>query len=264
MARAPLFVLPLLVAPAAAAQPADPPAPVPAPDLDPAPRWSASAELTLWRPAFQDDLALPGAPALLAEDVNLDEPELTPALTATLTDGDWRVEVGGFIFGTDTARSAPAAFTLGGVSVAAGAPFTAELDYGALEVLVTRRVWSRPLSDQISLALDAGGGLRASDLSVDIASGGASDSGDQAWVDALAAARLAVELPREFDFDIHAEAGGGLNSFTASIGTSLRWQPEPWLGAQFGYRFIATNLDDDGFEYEGAIAGLYAGLTFEF
>jgi len=263
MPRAPLFVLPLLAAAAAAAPPADQPADPPA-ELNLAPRWSASAELTLWRPAFQDDIALPGAPALLAEDLNLDEPELTPALAVTLTDGDWRVEVGGFIFGTDTSRSAPDAFTLGGVSVPAGAPYSAELDYGALEILVTRRVWSRTLSDEISLALDAGGGLRASDLSVDIASGGAADSGDQTWVDALAAARLAVELPRDFDFDIHAEAGGGLNSFTASIGTSIRWQPEPWIGAQLGYRFIATSIDDDGFEYEGAIAGLYAGLSFEF
>jgi hypothetical protein len=31
-----------------------------------------------------------------------------------------------------------------------------------------------------------------------------------------------------------------------------------------GYRFISTDLDDDGFEYEGALAGLYAGLTISF
>jgi len=212
----------------------------PAPSSD---RWSAAAELRLWRPALQDDLTLPGQATMDVDAVNLDENELTPSLYATFTNGDWDIELGGFIFGTDSP---------GG-----------EIDYSSLELFVTNEVWARELSDDVALRLNLGGGLRATDMSVDLTGGmGASD--DSIWGEALVAARLGIELPRDFSFNVAADAGGGFKSTTWSLGTSVTWQPEPYLGAQLGYRFLRTDLDDDGFEFDGALAGLYAGFVFEF
>ncbi len=206
-------------------------------------RWTASAELILWRPALQDDLTLPGTAAVEVELIDLGENEITPALRTTFSNGDWDVRLEGFIFETD-----------GGGG---------EIDYGALEVFVTNEVWARELSDEVAIRIDLGGGLRVSDMSAELSAGmGASD--DSVWAEALVASRIGVELPEDFSFDVIADAGGGFTSTTWSLGARLRWQPEPYVGAQFGYRFLRTDLDDDGFEFDGALAGLYAGFVFEF
>lgn len=208
-------------------------------------RWSAAAELVLWRPALQDDLSVGGGAPVLLESVNLGEPEITLALRTVLTNGDWDIRLEGFIFGTEGSAG--------------------EIDYGSLEAIVTKEIWAREFSEDVALRLDAGGGLRASDMSADLTGGmGGPTSDDSVWIDAVVAARIGVELPENFSFDIHGDIGGGLDSFTWSAGTRVRWQPEPYLGVQLGYRFLRTNLDDDGFEFDGALAGLFAGFVFEF
>ncbi len=227
----------LLTPTLALAQPEDDPTP-------PTNKWSASAELLLWRPALQDDLTLPGVGSFEVDDFNLDENELTPALRATFTNDDWTIHLSGFVFSTDGIDS--------------------EADYASFEGLVTKRVWSRELSDEVSLRLDVGGGLRATDFRIEIPDAGMTVSEDSVWVEALAAATITVTLPNDFSFDINADIGAGLDSAAWSIAARVLWQPEPWLGAQFGYRFLRTDLDDDGFEFDGAIAGLYAGFNFDF
>ncbi len=206
-------------------------------------RWTASAELVLWRPALQDDVTLPGQAAMEVESIDLGENEITPALRTVFSNGAWDVRLEGFIFETDGS---------GG-----------EIDYGALEVFVTNEVWARELSEDVALRLDLGGGLRVSDMSVDLTGGmGASD--DSVWAEALVATRIGIDLPEDFTFDFLADLGGGFTSTTWSVGARLRWQPEPYLGTQIGYRFLRTDLDDDGFEFDGALAGLYAAFVFEF
>lgn len=239
----------------AVAQPA-PPAPEPA--------WSASAEISLWRPAIQDDLGLPGAGTIVLQDHGLNDNEITPLVTATLTRGDWTIELAGFDFETTGGGASASAFTLGSVSVGAGATFGAEVDYTSLWLSASKQVWAEEVGNDSGLALHLGGGLRVSDLRVQISSGGAGLSDDEVWAEALAVARLSVTLPRDLSFDIHGDAGGGFDSTAWSIGARVRWQPEPYLGAQFGYRFQRTDLDDDGFRFDGALAGLYAGFTIEF
>lgn len=231
---------------------------------DPERRWRASAELSLWRPAVQDDIAISGGGTIRFQDANLDEAEIAPFARASFTNDDWTIELAGFVFEADSGGAQATAFQLGSVTVPAGDSYDAEADYAAFWALATKRVATTDLDGGATLSLDVGGGARVSDMRVEIASGGASDSGDSLWIEALAAARVNIDLPGEVGFQIFSEAGGGLDSFTWSIGSRLDWRPNGWLGAHVGYRFISTNLDDDGFEYEGAIAGLFAGLTLEF
>jgi hypothetical protein len=247
------------LSPLALAQADEPPV-----DLQPEPRWRASAELSLWRPALQDDIALPGAAAIRFQDMNLDEPELAPFARAIFTNDEWTIELAGFVFETDASGAPAQAFQLGSVAIAPGERYDAEADYSAFWALATRRVASVDLKGDATLSLDLGGGARVSDMRVEIVSAGARDVGDSLWVEALAAARVNIELPGKVGFQIFSEAGGGLDSFTWSVGSRLDWRPNGTVGAHVGYRFISTNLDDDGFEYEGAIAGLFAGLTIEF
>jgi hypothetical protein len=250
-----LLLGPLALTPAAAAEPESR-------------EWQASASLSLWRPALQDDLTLPGGPAIKFEDPNLDEAELAPLLEARFWNEKWAIDVGGFLFEADSSSQSAAGFQLGAVAVASGAAYSAEADYGAFWAILSRCVAEEPLEGPEEtrglLRLDLGAGVRVSDMSVEIASGASRDVGDALWVEALAVARLGVDLPAGVDFDIHGEIGGGADSSTWGIGTRLTWSPEPWWGAHVGYRFISTDLDDDGFEYEGALAGLYAGLTISF
>jgi len=238
--------------------------PDPIPAETPASVWSASAEISLWRPAIQDDLGLPGAGTIVLQDHGLDDNEITPLVTAALSKGDWTIELAGFDFETTGGGASPSAFTLGSVSVAAGATFGAEIDYTSLWLSVSKRVWAEEIGDDSGLALRLGGGVRVSDLRVQISSGGAGLSDDKVWAEAIGTVGLRVTLPRDFSFDINGDVGAGFDSTAFSIGARLRWQPEPYLGAQFGYRFQRTDLDDDGFRFDGALAGLYAGFTVEF
>ncbi len=224
------------------------PEPVPPIAADSPPSWTASADLNLWRPALQDEIALPGGALFRLETINLDENEIVPTLRTVFSNNDWNFELSGFIFETEGSN----------------ATTSGEVDYASIEFLATTNIWSRELSDQVSLRLDAGGGLRASDMDIELTTGATTTSDDSVWIEALGAARLTVELPSDFGFEIHTELGGGLSSTTASIGARTRWNPEPYLSVHFGYRFLATNLDDDDFRYEGALAGLYVGASIEF
>lgn len=264
----PLFLSALAVA-AAPAFPQPPEAPAPAVASEPeepaaATRWRAQAELNLWRPAFQDDIALPGAGSIPSDRAGLEDNELTPLASVFLTDGEWTFELSGFVFGTDGGGASGPGFTLGSVAVAPGGTFDAEVDFSSVWVLATKRVWSRQIDEDTGLRLDLGGGLRAYDLSLDVSAGGLSDSGDSTWADAVALLGVGVTLPHDLSFDIRTDVGVGIDSASWSAGARIRWQPEPYLGAQFGYRILRNDRDDDGFEYDGAVAGLYVGLTFEF
>ena len=234
------------------------------PDPSPEPSgWTASAELLLWRPALQDDVALPGAGVISVEDINLDDNEFTPMVVATFHSDAWRIELGGFDYSGSGDGPAARAFEFGEVAVGAGDDFRAEIDYASAWVHVMRRVWDEDLGHDVSLKLDAGGGLRVSDIRMKIASGGASQNEDSLWADLLLVSRLAIGLPENLSFDIHGELGGGPDSTAWAAGARLRWQPEPYLGAELGYRFHRSDLDDDVL-FDGALAGLYLGLSFEF
>jgi len=230
--------------------------------------WRASASVSLWRPALQDDLRLPGGAGILVEDANLDEAELVPLLEARFTNGDWAIDLGGFVFEADSSSESPAGFQLGSVVVAPGGAYSAEADYGSFWILATKRLAEKPLrgegDSRALLWLNVGAGARVSDLRAEVASGGSRDVEDALWVEGLAVARVGAELPGGVDFEVHGEVGGGPDSAMWSVGTRLTWSPEPWWGAHIGYRFIRTDLDDDGFEFDGALGGLYAGATIEF
>lgn len=84
----------------------------------------------------------------------------------------------------------------------------------------------------------------------------------ESWVDPYAGARILKPLDERWALVGYADIGGlGMGSdlsWQAIVGANYAFRPD--MSTKFGYRYISTDYDDDGFTYDVASAGLYLGV----
>lgn len=274
----------LAATPLCAAQDENASAPSPG-DTDPEltfqadPAYTVSIDSRAWFPALQGNLTMPGGTEYEVESVDIDEVEPTPAFATTFHADSWSITLDGFINNLDTTAPAEEPFLLAGDTVSAGDPVHTDLSFSAFEATFRHDLYDLPLhegidehgdpipSDKIDVSLDALGGARLYSLNIDQRvrrPGGASASFDGLWADAFAGFGLEFRLFDRASVLFNTSVGGGPSSFSWNIENTVVIDATPNISGQVGFRHMSVAYEEDDFEFNGAIAGLFAGLVIRF
>lgn len=233
------------------------------------------------------------------ERLNLDTPRFAPYGEVTIrtpiepdgSGGDWRLTFGGGSYSLDRDQTtADTGFQIGSVSVNPGDAMRTGFDMTLFEATAGYRFYgydfkagSQRPEEAFDAALDvfAVGGVRLYDVGIEVqrltgsggVGGGATvaDS-QQVFVEPFAGVRCEMELARNFEADLQVSVGGFADSDKSSLSLDIQvgfaWRPWDQAGIQIGWRQIAYQLSDGQapleFEYNGRMAGLFAGVTVRF
>lgn len=278
--------------PAATSTPAASTEHAPAPTItDPAdPKWTVSIEPIVWYVGPSGDLKLPAGAAVTPSDsvdindLNIDSPRLSPAGTFRIASERWSFRFFGSNYAIDHTQTVSESFQLGDISFAPGDQAHTELSYGIYEITAAYRFfeydWAKEsahpeTADQVLLTLSAYGGALMQDVDVSVQSVGASGPGSDysnLFVQPIIGLDLTLELADQFAIDLRL-SGGGLplddeSSASFDIAVAFTWQATENVGVQIGWRQLAFWLSDgedqDEFEFNGRLAGLFAGCTIRF
>lgn len=287
-----LALVPLTVLPALAHgqdQPASTPA-TPAPIADPAaPKpstWTLKLDPMVWWVSPAGDLKLPAQSATAGNSVDLstidlDTPEFSPAGAAALYVEDFRFSFFGSAYSRDATGTSASAFQLGDVQIGVGDDFDVSFDLGYYELTAGYRFlhhnWgesSANPADCADVSIDLYGllGGRVYDLDIGFASGGNSSGTDQFFGDVIAGVRAEFTIIRDFSINVQASGGGmgdsDRSSYSFDIQVFGEWRPWQNVGFLFGWRHTQFNFEDgegpEKFEYDGSVAGVFAGMTIRF
>lgn len=174
----------------------------------------------------------------------------------------------GFLFDgiyMNVSDSAEATGPRGALSVSADV----EVKQTMLAFAAAWRVWEERVQ------ADAVGGMRYNKIEVDAdidatlfgeAAGSVGRSGDKDWVDPYVGLRIVVPVGAGLGLVGYVDAGGfGVGSdFTWHGLAGLQYALSESFLASFGYRYMKIDYDKDGFRYDMANDGLYAGMTMTF
>lgn len=155
---------------------------------------------------------------------------------------------------------------------ASNPPLSAKADAEIEQTMLAGAVAYRAVEGNVPL--DVIGGLRYSwidaeariDASLFGQAGKVRRSGDKSWADPYIGVRVAYPLGDKWTAVGYADVGGfGVGSdFTwqGSVGFEYAWSKS--VSAKFGYRYLMVDYDDDGFRYDMANDGMYAGVGMRF
>lgn len=107
-------------------------------------------------------------------------------------------------------------------------------------------------------------GLRAVELELDVAIGGAEADASESWIDPWLGAAGEVELAERWTVRTWADVGGfGIGSdLTWQVAALAGWRGERWR-VELGYRALAVAFDDDDLDTELLAHGPILGVAFE-
>jgi len=214
-------------------------------------------------------------------DLELDRPEASPAGEIHLGFGDWRFCLRGFSSSTDADATATGGGSINGLSFVEGDEIESSLDFLAAEAEVGYSLYrntprqSGTGRDVLRTNLEAVAGVRLYDVDWEIgntSSGAESLEAQESFFEPLIGGRFAMEFYEEFDLDFQLTVGGlplgDDSSFSVDVLAGFTWRPFENFGVQIGYRQLLFDLqsgeDTQEFEYDGALAGLYGGVLFQF
>ncbi len=262
--------------------------------LDPV--WTVQVEPSVWYVAPSGKVKLPVSSgtgpgsfttpgeSIKLERLNLDTPRFEPAGEIHLSSERWRFSFSGSTYGLEReGTTADSSFRLGAVEVAAGDAINVELDFTSVELTGGYRIWDRDFkaaSEVPENAFDAVvrvyalGGARFYDVSFDLAnrSAGGAAAADEFFGEPIVGLRGEADFGEDFSLDLQISGGGFADSDRSSLSLDIvagfQWHPTRYCGVQIGYRQLAFGLADgdelNEFEYNGRLAGLFAGLVLRF
>jgi hypothetical protein len=271
-----------LLAPLARAQDAPPP---PAPD---APRVEAMdatlsfdphdtprVELApiVWFGALAGDIQIAPGGSFDVERIDADEPNIAVGASARVDADRLTFSLSGFHLAADASDQATdEATTIGALALPRGTSVDWDLELTSIKATAGYRF--RPILDEgdVSLRFDAYAGARFTDMDITIDALGASERFDESWGVPLVGARMHVDLPRGFALLVESDIGalplGDTETFVWEIFAGGTWSPSRNVGLRAGFRHISLSYTDEtgpgDNEFDGFLAGLYAGLVIRF
>lgn len=259
--------------------------------------FSVRFEPMLFFPALSGDLKLParsgtgpgafttGGDRFEVDDFNVDESRLSPSGRVAIASGDWLVSFWGFDFQSDVDQTSVAsAGRLGGIVFAVGDQANVDFDFGSYELTVGYRVYERDFAresqspeDAVDVRLNVHllAGARLYDTSVKverITPTFASAEAEHTFIEPIIGARAELDITRAFSIKVQATGGtlplDDTSSYSFDIAASFHYSPVAWADLFVGYRLLLVSLEDgedlDAFEFDGTVAGLFAGFTIRF
>lgn len=240
--------------------------------------------LDLWMPRLEGTFTDTGAGGgeVDVRDVDVHDTEAVFAGALRLTRDRLQVELRGFSFATEGRTQATDAFTLGGLTVAAGDTFDSSFSWWSAGAQVSYETL-RPNRDgpnDADFSLFVLGSLDVESVSRDIAdlSSGQSTSAREAFVAAEAGGGFRLSFDTKSSFPVF---DGIAISGSAAIGVSLPMGDGDLGGATrieamftgrfgthaaayLGYRLVGTSLNGEELEMTTSLQGLMAGFRYEF
>ncbi len=232
----------------------------------------------LWYVAPGGEVGVQGSPLLHTNDLNIDNPNIGGGAEVHFHDGPWRFSLLGSVAGQQGGSVAQNAVNFGALAVAPGDSLHTEFDMTTLGLRVGYRVWEFAADPDahgtpvFRSSLEAVAGLRAYDysLSVERVSGaGGRAEGDMFQIEPIVGVKWSIEFDELFAIDLATNLGyipeiSNQSSSSFDITAGFRYMPIPTVAAQIGYRLLVYDLASDDVETEGALAGLYGGVTLSF
>lgn len=249
-------------------------------------RWHLEFHPVVWFVGVSGEVKLPvdtgnneEAAPVDADDLNITQTRVTPMGEANITRGNWLIMARGMGFGIDREQLVSTSGNVGDVSIVEGESVSSSVDALAFELAGGYRVINRDISPltgggyKLSTALYVMAGARVIDFEYSIEdAAGVSDSADATSVHPTAGLKFVADFYN--DFTVHAEVNGGTSffgddSYGFDIVVGGQWRFVENVGLQIGYRAlffeVESGEDSNTFEWsDGALQGVYAGLTFSF
>jgi hypothetical protein len=244
------------------------------------PPWHIQFEPEVWYVAPGGTLRLPGGSAEenLA-NFNLDNPRVSPLGSLSVREGDWRLAVGGMAFSTNDRGSVQGdSGNMGGQPFVPGTPVTSSLDFttfqmeAAYRLPVSGLLAGDPIPDFYA-TWEAVGGVRFFDVDFNLRFPTGDTGVHEFFASPVIGVRLAMEMTYGFTIELEGDIGafgdgGNRTVFTDDIVVGIMWRPQENIGVRVGYRQVAFTLasgdGNDKFRWDGALAGLHAGVVLRF
>lgn len=241
--------------------------------------WTVQLEPGVWYMGLGGDMIVAGGTTFSASDVNIDDPEFSPAGEAHIRGGDLTFSLSAFGYGGDETAGARNAFTAGGVAAAVGTPVRTEIDIVSAELAVGYEVFGwrtkrdceacgLPWPQDAEVRVDVYAGARFLNMSTDLTIGGAAVSDEGYTLHPLIGARFTLEMFERTTVDLAADVGyfpGSTRSATAfNVVAGFSWRPWGNIGATFGYRILSLQMEDGSQEFDGSLAGVFANVVIRF
>jgi hypothetical protein len=191
----------------------------------------------------------------------------------------WRIVVSGFSTSVEGEWTSDQTVRFGGLIVSPGQFARTSIDFTGLEAALGYRLWEREVGvspggrvkARPSITLLAGGRIHDIDITSSLSgpSAGFRQDFDKTFVEAIAGARLELELYERATIDLQVDGGLGPDSSSVSIWVGFQYRPVNWVGLQLGYRHLGFDLEsgsgEETFEWnQGGAAGLQANLVLRF
>ncbi len=213
------------------------------------------------------------------EDLNLDEPRVSPYGEVIFRIGDFRLNFSGAEYSADRGGTAPSAFRIGDVTVNAGDQTQSKFEFTTFTISGGYRFYEHDFGkagggapDRTVVRVDAEAGVRIYDLKIEVSSGAATSRTQQTFTDLFAGARVDLQIARDFSLDVLVNGGGyfdsdrSVTSLDGSI--AFTWRPVDGVGIQLGWRQLLYHFKDgkdaSEFDYRGGMAGLFTGVVIRF
>jgi hypothetical protein len=275
----------LLATPAFAQEPGEGGAPESPPDIAVREAWSGDLKAGVYLPRLDGDIELGGPAINLADNLDLDDLEPTVNVELTLRRNGRQLRFNGFDFSTDTTGLYLGTSTFGSVSLNTGDAFSASADLFGAGVefgidLKQTTIDGKPMKDwktsETELRITPRFGMRYVDYDQVVSEVGVSvqNAGGE-WLIPYAGIELLLRFEPEGGLiigrGVRLSAGttmgpaiGGDDGFAWSVRATMSIDVTDNIAFMFGYRLLELDVDNDGFNLDGGLQGLFLGTTIRF
>ena len=218
----------------------------------------------------------PSAGAAKINDMNLDQPQLTPAGELSVRVEKWRFGLGTFFFNQNRLQTMATSGQEGAVIYTPGQQLSSKMSWNEYEPQVGYEIWRRDPQPEDAVQflprLELFGAARLDDMKFSFSQGAVSDSQSQFFAQAIAGVHFSMDIAEQFSINLETSAGGwpGGSQYAWSwdITVGFKWRPIPNVGVLVGYRNMVGQYQDgtgnEQFSYRGGIAGIFFGATIRF
>jgi hypothetical protein len=247
-------------------------------------RWHLSAEPGVWYVAPSGSIHMPqrapGAalvyPSIL-RTLGMDNPRVSPTAEINLTRGPWGATIRASSLSLSQVFTIPGAGTIGDINFAAGSSLRGSLDLTSIEVEGRYRFFHTSVGSrgQLRPRIDGVFGARVNYVDWNFEQltpvSSVTHVGEM-FLSPILGVKGQLDLYDKVTVDMQTAFGyapiSGRHTSSWDIMLGFQWRPIDNLGIQIGYRQLVVDFSTGegaaGFEYSGALAGLFFGIVVRF
>lgn len=237
----------------------------------PGDRWVVKLQPRVWYLAPTADIRLPGSESTVdLDDLDANQPRIGPYGELTIQADAWQFTLSGADFSASSSTLARRGLTLGDLTIAPGARVDTSLDLTFGQFSAGYRLVNHRFDPE---AANVGrlwvlGGVRVYEFQTEVSTGALIDQAEEFWAEPFAGVRGELQLVDDFSIDLEITGGYSGDASSLDVAVGFQWRPVDWFGAQIGYRILRAGLEDgdgtDRYEFDGSLAGLFAGVVLRF